>query len=113
MRSVIPNQLTEPPDPARRRCYDCRHMKGAVSWWCTNEAAVEAHRTRMPGRHDCPFWAPGAWPPPTTTRREPVPDGVFVVAAVMAAVIVALVLGTISSPGDARAVPENIPERSP
>ena len=48
----------EKPDAALRRCYDCAHLKGAVSWWCTNEEAIKYRGTQIPGVKDCPFWAP-------------------------------------------------------
>jgi hypothetical protein len=104
------NQLTEPPDPTRRRCYDCRHMKAAVTWWCTNETAAKAHGTHIPGRRDCPFWEPGTWPP--STGREPVSDAVFVLVVVLAVVVGTLVLGALSTSGT---TPEDAPsiERSP
>ena len=44
------------PDPVKRSCYDCRSCKAAVSWWCTNEQAVEARGTKIPGVTNCPFW---------------------------------------------------------
>jgi hypothetical protein len=47
-----------PPDAARRACDDCRHMKAALSWWCTNKAACDARGTSIPGVHSCTFWEP-------------------------------------------------------
>lgn len=46
------------PDAAQRRCYDCRHCKAAVGWWCKNAEAVAWRGTNLPGVRDCPFWAP-------------------------------------------------------
>lgn len=46
------------PDETQRRCYDCVHLRGAVSLWCTNEEAVEARGTNIPGVRECDFWAP-------------------------------------------------------
>ena len=46
------------PDPIQKRCYDCRHCKAAVSWWCTNEEAIKARGTAIPGVSQCPFWEP-------------------------------------------------------
>lgn len=58
------NMLTEPPDATQRRCYDCTHLKAAVSWWCTNPAAVKARGTNIPGTRECVYWAPGKYEAP-------------------------------------------------
>jgi len=50
---------TATPDATLRRCYDCRHLGGAVSLWCTNKSAVNRRRTNFPGCRDCPDWEPG------------------------------------------------------
>lgn len=57
-RLVIPNVVESIPDAKLRRCYDCGHMKAALSWWCTNDGAVRMHGTAIPGRSGCPFWTP-------------------------------------------------------
>ena len=46
----------EPPDPERASCYDCTHLKAAVSWWCTNDDAIKWRGTSLPGVEKCPFW---------------------------------------------------------
>lgn len=58
------NVATELPDAARRRCYDCAHMRAYVTWWCTNDAAIRARGTGIPGVCLCPFWAPASYRPP-------------------------------------------------
>lgn len=46
------------PDAEKRSCYDCRHCKAAVSWWCQNKAAIEYRGTKIPGIINCNFWEP-------------------------------------------------------
>lgn len=46
------------PDAERKSCCDCRHMKAAVTWWCTNKEASKAMGTSFPGVIQCPFWEP-------------------------------------------------------
>ena len=41
-----------------RRCSDCAHMRGYVSWWCTSPEAKEYRGTSIPGVCECPFWKP-------------------------------------------------------
>lgn len=43
-------------DSEAKRCYDCRFCQGALTWWCTNETAVEVRRTKIPGIKKCPYW---------------------------------------------------------
>ena len=33
----------------KRSCYDCKYLKSALSWWCTNEDAKKARGTSIPG----------------------------------------------------------------
>lgn len=54
-RTDIPNP-TEPADPVRASCADCKHLKAAVTWWCTNDAAIQWRGTTIPGGTKCPFW---------------------------------------------------------
>lgn len=42
----------------RKSCYDCAHLKGYVSWWCTNKDASKYRGTAIPGCIHCPFWNP-------------------------------------------------------
>lgn len=44
------------PDGEKAACVDCRHMVGAVHWWCGNEDAIKWRGTSLPGVHSCPFW---------------------------------------------------------
>jgi len=44
-----------PPDE-RRSCYDCGHLKSALSWWCTNKEAQKVRGTSLPGCIKCTFW---------------------------------------------------------
>ncbi len=46
------------PDADRKSCVDCRHMKAAVCWWCTNQKAIKYRGTSFPGVHSCQFWEP-------------------------------------------------------
>jgi hypothetical protein len=46
------------PDASKRECFDCRHCKAAVSWWCKNEDARKYHGTGIPQFSDCKFWEP-------------------------------------------------------
>lgn len=39
-------------------CYDCGHLIGKVSWWCTNEEAINVRGTSIPGVDNCPYWKP-------------------------------------------------------
>jgi len=55
---MILNIVTELPDATKRRCYDCKSLQAAVSWWCGNKEAVKWRGTSIPGVHDCPFWTP-------------------------------------------------------
>lgn len=47
-----------PPNEKRRACKDCRHLKGALSLLCTNDAAAEHRGTSIPGIRDCDYWEP-------------------------------------------------------
>ncbi len=42
----------------KRSCYDCKFLKSALSWWCTNEDAIKVRGTRLPGCIKCNFWEP-------------------------------------------------------
>lgn len=57
------NVAKEPPDPELKRCYDCCFMKGAVSWWCTNEEAIAVRGTLIPDVCKCRFWEPAKYRP--------------------------------------------------
>jgi hypothetical protein len=46
------------PDAERKACADCRHCKGAVSWWCKNPTAVRENRTSIPMFKGCRHWEP-------------------------------------------------------
>lgn len=60
----------EEANPKLRRCYDCAHMQGAVSWWCTDKEAIEHRGTRIPGIRDCIFWSPATHSPLVQIRRK-------------------------------------------
>ncbi len=45
-------------DHKARKCHDCKHMYGAISWWCENETAVKERNTAIPGIRGCPHWEP-------------------------------------------------------
>ncbi len=53
---MIHTLLVVPGDATKRRCYDCRHCQGALSWWCVNDEAAKRRGTRIPGERDCPQW---------------------------------------------------------
>lgn len=42
----------------KRSCFDCGHLKSAMSWWCINEEAKKARGTSLPGCIKCTFWKP-------------------------------------------------------
>ena len=42
----------------KRSCFDCAHLKSALSWWCTNPEAKKARGTSIPGCIKCHFWSP-------------------------------------------------------
>ena len=42
----------------KKSCYDCGHLKSALSWWCSSEDAIKARGTRIPGCIKCPYWKP-------------------------------------------------------
>ena len=46
------------PDKSKKRCFDCFYCKATVSWWCTNEEAINYRGTSIPGICDCIFWKP-------------------------------------------------------
>lgn len=52
---------------------DCRHLKAALSWWCTNPNAIKYRGTSIPGVKGCPFF-------------EPKPERLAIVARIKAAV---------------------------
>lgn len=58
------------PDSARRSCYDCGHLKAAVSWWCTNKKCIEWRGTSIPGVHNCPFWKPARMKSELTKKEK-------------------------------------------
>ena len=42
----------------KHSCYDCGHLKSALSWWCTSKEAKAARGTSLPGCIKCPYWIP-------------------------------------------------------
>lgn len=50
-------ETTETPFELKS-CYDCGHLKSAVSWWCGSKEAIAARGTQIPGCIHCPFWKP-------------------------------------------------------
>lgn len=42
----------------KRSCCDCGWLIAVLSWWCSNEKAIEVRRTRIPGCIKCPYWKP-------------------------------------------------------
>lgn len=51
---------TEHPDPKKAQCVECRHRKGALSWWCYNEKARKRYGAVYPNQNltGCAFWEP-------------------------------------------------------
>jgi hypothetical protein len=46
-------------DPFKRKsCYDCKHLYGAITLWCTNKNAISYRGTAIPGCMNCQFWQP-------------------------------------------------------
>ena len=50
--------VNQEPDFEKRICYDCKHCKAAVSWWCTREDAIQSRKTKIPDAIKCKFWEP-------------------------------------------------------
>lgn len=46
------------PDIEKRSCFDCKHCKAAVSWWCYNQEAVIHRGTALPTAFQCKYWEP-------------------------------------------------------
>lgn len=42
----------------KRTCYDCKHLRQVLSYWCENSQAIQARGTKIPGCIKCPFWEP-------------------------------------------------------
>lgn len=42
----------------KKSCYDCGHIKSALSLWCGSEEARKARGTSIPGCIKCPYWKP-------------------------------------------------------
>ena len=42
----------------RKNCAYCGWMKAALSWWCTNQKAIDYRGTSFPGINHCIFWKP-------------------------------------------------------
>jgi len=42
----------------KHSCFDCGHLKSALSWWCTCKEAKEARGTSLPGVIKCTYWIP-------------------------------------------------------
>lgn len=57
---MIDQVIDGTPDADKRGCKDCRHMRGAVSWWCMNDEARKRHGSGIPGYRDCENWEPCA-----------------------------------------------------
>lgn len=41
-----------------RSCYNCEHLREALSIWCGNEKAIADRGTKIPGIIHCPYWEP-------------------------------------------------------
>ena len=54
--NLNPDPKTKELPNERRSCYDCCHLKSLVSLWCSNEQAIIARGTRIPGVVHCPYW---------------------------------------------------------
>lgn len=42
----------------KKHCTDCAFLKGALSWYCTNDDAKKMRGTSLPAICQCPFWQP-------------------------------------------------------
>ena len=47
---VMRNILTD------KNCSYCKYLVSHISWWCCNEDAIRARRTRIPGVIHCPYF---------------------------------------------------------
>ena len=41
-----------------KNCAYCGWLTAALSWWCTNQKAIDARGTTFPGICHCPWWKP-------------------------------------------------------
>lgn len=46
-------------------CWNCKHMKSAVTWWCSSEIAIKENGTSIP---QCVVWCK-QWEPVTEKPR--------------------------------------------
>ncbi|MFA1510033.1 hypothetical protein ACDN41_12455 [Priestia aryabhattai] len=46
------------PDSEQKRCFDCKHMIGHLSWWCSSKEAIDYRGTKTTGIRNCSFWEP-------------------------------------------------------
>jgi len=44
----------------KKSCYDCNHLKSALSHWCSSKEAIKARGTSLPGCIKCDFWQPNS-----------------------------------------------------
>lgn len=40
-----------------RSCHNCNHLREVVNLWCSNEDAIKARGTQVPGIIHCPYWS--------------------------------------------------------
>lgn len=46
-------------DPFLKKCCaDCFSLKPAINLWCTNQSAIKARGTSLPGVWGCTYWKP-------------------------------------------------------
>lgn len=57
MRHVIFRKKTDINHEARR-CYDCRHMQAAITWWCKHPTASALAGSDVGKFSQCPYWEP-------------------------------------------------------
>lgn len=40
----------------RKNCFYCRYLFATLHWWCTNNKAIKARHTNIPGVNHCRYW---------------------------------------------------------
>lgn len=56
IESMSKEDFDKVPSEEKRSCIDCKYLKSALSWWCTNKQAIKSRGTSIPGCIKCPFW---------------------------------------------------------
>jgi len=58
VQALTEEEFNAVPPEEKRSCYDCGHIRGVMSLWCTSKDAITARGTSLPGCIKCPYWKP-------------------------------------------------------